>query len=146
MRHGFQIGSLARHTFLSVDTIRFYEKKGLLRKPQRSVGGFRLYTVRDVERLQFVRCAQELGFSLAEVQELLVIHDNGQQACAHVRDLIGHKLDSVRQKIRDLKMLESSLKRALCRCEGALEHKDAHVSDCCPVLEELSRANNGKRS
>src|SRR5579871_820836 len=124
MPPGVQIGRLARETGLSVDAIRFYEKEGLLREPLRSQGGFRLYAQRDVERLRFIRSAQELGFSLAEVRELQLLGDENTQGCTHVRDLIRLKLDSVRRKMSDLKKLEGSLKSALGKCDKALECGD----------------------
>lgn len=137
-----QIGKLSRETGLSVDTIRFYEKEGLLREPPRSQGGFRLYTGADVEHLHFIRCAQELGFSLAEVRELLLLQDKNTQACTHVRDLIRRKLYSVRRKMDDLEKLERSLKEALGQCENVLGRGDADTPECCPVLEEFARTNH----
>jgi Hg(II)-responsive transcriptional regulator len=145
MPHGVQIGKLSRETGLSVDTIRFYEKEGLLRQPPRSQGGFRLYTATDVEHLHFIRCAQELGFSLAEVRELLLLQDENTQACPQVRDLIRQKLDSVCRKMADLKRLERALKEALGQCENALQRHAAETPRC-PVLERLARAeHHGKR-
>jgi DNA-binding transcriptional MerR regulator len=145
MPQGVQIGKLARDTGLSVDAIRFYEKEGLLRKPPRSQGGFRLYTARDVEHLHFIRCAQELGFSLAEVRELLLIQDKNTHACTQVRDFIRQKLSSVRQKRNDLKRLEHSLKTALGECEKALGRDDMDAHECCPVLEELARTGQDRK-
>jgi DNA-binding transcriptional MerR regulator len=139
MPHGVQIGKLAREMGLSVDTIRFYEKEGLLREPPRTQGGFRLYTPRDVDHLYFIRCAQQLGFSLAEVRELLLIQNENMHACEQVRDFIRQKLASVRQKMNDLKRLEHSLKAALGECEKALGRDDGGAHECCPVLEELAR-------
>jgi Hg(II)-responsive transcriptional regulator len=147
MPHGVQIGKLARETGLSVDTIRFYEKEGLLREPPRSPGGFRQYTARDVEHLHFIRCAQELGFSLAEVRELLLIQDQNSHACTQVRDFIRQKLTSVHQKMSDLKRLDDALKAALGECEKALGRDDVDAHESCPVLEELTRTrHDGKIS
>jgi Hg(II)-responsive transcriptional regulator len=142
MPHGVQIGKLAHESGLSVDTIRFYEKEGLLREPPRSPGGFRQYTARDVEHLHFIRCAQELGFSLAEVRELLLIQDHNSHACTQVRDFIRQKLASVGQKMSDLKRLEHALKAALSECEKALGRDDVDTHECCPVLEELARTSH----
>jgi len=139
MPQGVQIGKLARATGLSVDTIRFYEKEGLLREPTRSQGGFRLYTPRDVDHLHFIRCAQELGFSLAEVRELLLIQNENTHACTQVRDFI-------RQKMNDLKRLEHSLKAALGECEKALRRDDGDAHECCPVLEELARTGHNRKT
>src|SRR5258708_33606567 len=84
----FQIGSVASRSGLTVDTIRFYEKQGLIAKRSRSEGGFRLYTEAAIERLSFVNRAQTLGFSLEEIRELLLLRDAGGEACSHVHDLL----------------------------------------------------------
>jgi MerR family mercuric resistance operon transcriptional regulator len=146
MPHGVQIGKLARETGLSVDTIRFYEKEGLLREPTRSQGGFRLYTPRDVDHLHFIRCAQELGFSLAQVRELLLIQNENTHACTQVRDFISQKLGCVHQKMSDLKRLEHALKAALGECEKALGRDDVDAHECCPVLEKLTRTRHEGKS
>ena len=148
MVHGVQIGKVARATGLRVDTIRFYEKEGLLREPERSEGGFRLYSARDIENLHFIHKAQELGFSLADIRELLLVQDERTEACTHVRDLIQSRLTAVRGKIEDLKRLERHLKQALCKCEDALgDGKAGPAHEQCPVLEEIagSRNRKGKR-
>lgn len=145
MSPGVQIGRLARETGLSVDAIRFYEKQGLLREPPRSQGGFRQYSQRDVDRLRFIRSAQELGFSLAEVRELQLIGDQDTHACTHVRDLIRKKLDSVLRKMDDLKELERSLKAALGECEQALERGNAEAPGSCPVLGEFTQTCNKRK-
>ncbi len=145
MARGIQIGKVARTTGLSVDTIRFYEKEGLLREPERSAGGFRLYSARDIENLHFIHKAQELGFSLAEIRELLVVQDDRTEACTHVRDLIQNRLGAVRGKIDDLKRLERHLTQALRKCEGALaDGKAGPAHEHCPVLEEIAGSKNGK--
>ena len=142
MAHGVQIGKVARATEMSVDTIRFYEKEGLLREPERSEGGFRLYSARDIETLHFIHKAQELGFSLADIRELLLVQDERTEACTHVRDLIQSRLTAVRGKIEDLKRLERHLKQALCKCEDALgDGKAGPAHEQCPVLEEIAWSN-----
>lgn len=142
MRRAVQIGKVALETGLSVDTIRFYEKEGLLRAPERSDGGFRLYSARDIAQLQFIRKAQELGFSLAEIRELLLLQDERTEACTHVRDLIQNRLQAIRGKIEDLKRLERHMKEALHKCDAAVSDGAAHTS--CPVLEEIGTVKNGK--
>jgi DNA-binding transcriptional MerR regulator len=142
---GLWIGQAARITGLSVDAIRFYEKEGLLREPARSEGGFRLYTKRDIENLAFIHQAQQLGFALAEIRELLLIQDERTEVCTHVRDLIHARLEAVRGKIDELKRLERRLAKALRQCDEALGQRSAGlVEERCPVLEEISRSNNGK--
>jgi DNA-binding transcriptional MerR regulator len=141
MARGVQIGKISQQTGLSVDTIRFYEKERLLREPARSEGGYRLYTERDVEHLLFIRKAQELGFSLAEIRELLVIQDERTEACTHVRELIHQRLQTVRQKISDLKRLEEHLEEADAKCAHALREDSADPHhECCPVLTEIAQS------
>lgn len=141
MTRGFQIGKVSQQTGLSVDTIRYYEKERLLREPPRSEGGYRLYSVRDVDHLLFVRKAQELGFTLAEIRELLLVQDERTEACTHVRELIQNRLGSVRQKIEELKKLEGHLQEAQEKCEEALRDDAADPNhECCPVLEAIAKA------
>lgn len=132
-----QIGQVARSTGLSIDTIRFYEKRGLVHAPPRSSGGYRVYDERDVERFRFVGRAQSLGFSLQEIRELLVIESRKGDGCSHVHDLIAAKIDQVKEKIVGLKRIESRLTKAQKQCSAAL------MESCnaeCPVLEELGSA------
>ncbi len=138
MTRDLQIGKVAEKTGLSIDTIRFYEKERLLSEPPRSEGGYRLYSERHIEHLLFIRKAQELGFSLAGIRELLIVQDEGTGACTHVYELIRQRLRTVRQKIADLKRLESHLKQAGAKCAEALRHDgdDPHHR-CCPVLTEI---------
>src|SRR5713226_4807578 len=94
-----QIGQVAQKTGLSVDAIRFYEKAGLLPRPARTEGGYRLYHQREVADLEFIQKAQQLGFSLNEIRELFSIQRHPQEVCSNVRDLIAQKLAVVRTKI-----------------------------------------------
>jgi DNA-binding transcriptional MerR regulator len=97
-----KIGQVAQQTGLSIDTIRFYEKQGLLKRSPRTEGGFRLFGISDIETLKFVRKAQELGFSLQEIRELLILRADHVPACAHVKEFLDQKLTSVDQKITEL--------------------------------------------
>jgi len=129
-----QIGQAAQSTGLSIDTIRFYEKQGLVQAPRRSSGGYRVYDERDVERLRFVGRAQNLGFSLQEIRELLVIVSREGDGCSHVHDLVAVKIDQVKKKIAELKRIESRLTKAQKQCSAALM-KSCNAE--CPVLKEL---------
>src|SRR5258708_6780896 len=104
-----QIGKVAQKTGLSVDAIRFYERTGLVPKPSRTRGGYRLYRDSQVADLEFIRNAQRLGFSLNEIRELLSIQRRPEETCIHVRDLIEQKLGVVRGKMVELHRLESEL-------------------------------------
>jgi DNA-binding transcriptional MerR regulator len=135
-----KIGQVAQETGLSIDTIRFYEKQGLLKQSARTEGGFRLFGSGEIETLKFVRRAQELGFSLNEIRELLILRADHVPACSHVEELLEHKLAGVEQKIEELQKLEHSLKAALRKCKRSLKTTAPGHEDCCPVLEEISRA------
>src|SRR5215471_12837144 len=119
--HAAKIGQLADETGLSIDTIRFYEKQGLLKRSPRTEGGFRLFGLSDIETLKFVRKAQELGFSLNEIRELLILRSDHVPACSHVKELLEQKLAAVEQRINELQDLERSLKRALQKCKRELK-------------------------
>lgn len=137
-----KIGSVARETGISIDTIRFYEKEGLVKRSGRSEGGFRLFDQRQIRDLRFIRKSQELGFSLSEIRELLIVRDESVPSCSHVKELLERKLTTIRHKIEELQKLEGSLKSALRKC--ARESKASatdHAADC-PVLDELARTGS----
>jgi MerR family mercuric resistance operon transcriptional regulator len=127
------IGELSRQTLCNIETIRYYERIGLLPKPQRQ-GRYRRYDVDDIARLKFVRRARELGFSLDEVRALLALSaDNGRETCVEVRQLAAGHLADVRAKIADLRAMEHVLADAVRRC-------DAGEPPGCPIIDALSAA------
>ena len=129
---GLPIGELSRQTGVNIETIRFYEKAGLLPLPPRSPGGFRLYDRDHVRRLTFVRRARELGFTLDEVRTLLNLADRNGRTCAEVREVASTHLGDVRAKLRDLRRLEKVLADVVARCaDGTLPE--------CPLIEALFR-------
>jgi DNA-binding transcriptional MerR regulator len=137
-RGGIQIGRVSELTGLTVDAIRFYEKQRLLEHPPRTEGGFRLFSEHDIQRIQFIRRAQQLGFSLSEIRELLVLQRDRGELCSHVRDLLKNKVATVRQKFQQLRVLEEQLTNSLRKCEGKrMASGDSHRG-CCPVLEEIA--------
>lgn len=131
---GVQIGKAAQETGLSVDTIRFYEKQGLVLSPLRTSAGYRMYAREHIEQLKFVGRAQALGFSLREIRELLLADTHQAQSCIHMRDCIGGKIASIHQKILDLKRLESRLKAARRQCSHAIQ---TSCDSGCPVLRSM---------
>lgn len=137
-----QIGDVAGQTGLTVDTIRFYERERLLRPAARSDGGFRLFSRSDVDDLAFIRNAQELGFSLEEIRELMSLKRAAHSDCRHVEQLLEQKIATVREKIAALRHLERDLKVALANCESNLH--DGQAKDC-PVLTEMSQTKRRKR-
>ena len=141
MPNGLQIGRVSEQTGLSVDAIRFYEKQRLLERPPRTEGGFRLFQAADVRRIQFIRRAQQLGFSLPEIRELLLLHREDGEACHHVRDLLRAKLSLVADKIRELRVLEKQLSTSLRKCERTLKAASACDRKGCPVLRQVSQGS-----
>src|SRR5437867_1270317 len=113
----FSIGKLSTQSGVSVETIRYYERVGLIAKPERSAGGYRLYRAADRDRLRFVRRARDLGFSLAEVRRLLDLADQRSRSCRRVHDIANQHLAEVRARVSDLRRMERVLapwsKRAL---------------------------------
>lgn len=124
------IGSAAKRTGVNIETIRYYERVGLLPHPLRTDGRRRTYDERTVRRLHFIRRGRELGFSLAEVRALLELADRGAVACAETKDMTLRHLADVRGKIRSLKSLERVLKKMTDAC-----HPGTQLS--CPVLDAL---------
>jgi len=129
-----QIGEVAKLTALTVDAIRFYERRALLPKAPRTAGRFRLYTNHDVARLGFIRQMQGLGFSLTEIRQLLELREHHRDACLEVRDLLKAKLEKVRSKIQELEQLERELALDLRKCNRELKHRQRHTPRQCPIL------------
>ena len=126
-------GELAQQAGVNVETLRFYERKGLLPEPPRRVSGYREYPPESVQRVQFIKRAQELGFSLREIKELLALRVQAGTTCADVRQRAREKVADVQQKIADLKAIERSLEKLVRSCSGR-----GPLSEC-PILEHLDR-------
>ncbi len=125
------IGKLAKAAGVGVETIRFYERKGLIKKPQRRDGGFRHYSADEASRVRFVKRAQELGFTLREVKELLDLQSKRKITGAQVQGKAQEKVKEIRQKIADLKQMETSLIRLADVCgEGEQAIRECKVFDC----------------
>lgn len=106
---GLQIGEVARHAGVTTATVRYYERAGVLPKPLRSPGGYRLYSPRAVEELLFIRRAQSIGFSLDEIRELLRLSRNGTAPCSRVLALAEDHLRAVERRIRELQAFRKEL-------------------------------------
>jgi len=126
------IGALSERTKVSVETIRYYERIGILPKPPRSAGGHRLYAGEHRQRLVFIRRSRELGFSLDQVRALLGLRD-GRRTCARVKTITEQHIADIRRKLKDLKRLERVLSAMAAQCPGD-EMPD------CPILEALARS------
>lgn len=146
MSQSWHIGQMARETGLSIHAIRFYERRGLLRSPSRSEGKFREFNEEHRVELLFIRKAQNLGFSLTEIRELLVLRRSGSQACFHVRQMLGQALVRVEQKVEELLRLQQELKTSLRHCNRELKRPARGREGCCPVLRELGRDGATQKS
>jgi MerR family mercuric resistance operon transcriptional regulator len=126
-----RIGELGKATGCNIETIRYYERIGVLPAPPRTDNGYRLYGESHRTRLIFIRGARELGFTLDEVRGLLALVDGGNYTCAEVQALALTHVDEIRRKIADLKRLERALKEMAKQCSGG------DVPEC-PIIEILS--------
>jgi len=117
-REGLRRGALARKTGCNGETIRYYEKIGLLREPDRTQGGHRVYSVEDQSRLGFILRGRELGFSIEQLRDLLCQVDAGEYTCDEVLALTRRHLYAVREKIAELCKLEIRLVEMTNACEG----------------------------
>ena len=125
-----KIGALAKSTNCKVETIRYYEKIGLIPEPARTDGGYREYRDAHLRRLVFIRRSRELGFTIEEIRALLNLVDGGSYTCGDIQALTMEHLENIRQKIADLKKLENSLAKIASQCSGE------EVPEC-PVIDAL---------
>ncbi|MFQ6023183.1 MAG: helix-turn-helix domain-containing protein [Acidiferrobacterales bacterium] len=126
------IGTLSERTGCNIETIRYYERIGVMPEPPRTQGGHRLYGEEHLKRLNFVCRSRALGFTLDQVRGLLCFVDRGDYTCADVKAMTLEHLEGVRRRIADLRRLEKVLKDMAAQCEGG------KVPDC-PMIEVLSR-------
>jgi len=113
-----RIGELADRAGVNLQTVRYYERRGLLPEPARTGSGYREYGEEDVHRLRFIRRAQELGFTLSEIGELLSLRVDPGRSAEDVRRRALEKIQGVRQKIRDLQRIRRALERLVAACEA----------------------------
>jgi MerR family mercuric resistance operon transcriptional regulator len=125
------IGQVARRAGVGVETVRFYERRGLVEEPLRKESGYRQYTAEVVSRLRFIRRAKELGFSLAEISELLALRLDPSATRADVRQRAKAKIADIEAKIGDLQRMREALQKLTAACRG---HGPASA---CPILEAL---------
>src|SRR5262245_57298799 len=111
-------GELAKRAGVNVETLRFYERKGLLPRPPRRVSSNREYPLESIRLIRFIKRAQELGFSLREIRDLLALRIRPGVTCAEVRERAQEKVSAVRQKIADLKAIERALRKLTASCSG----------------------------
>ena len=129
----FTIGRLAREAGVNLETIRFYERRGLLPKPPRSTSGYRLFPAEAAQRLRFIRRAQELGFSLKEIRELLSLRLSRNTTSAKIKVQAQTKIADIEAKIRTLESIKKTLRQLTEACDGC-----APLAEC-PILESLEK-------
>ena len=136
-RKGIQLtrGDLAQRGGVNIETIRYYERRGLLPKPPRSTSGYRLYSADDARRIRFIKRAQELGFSLDEIRELLALRLSAKGTREGVRKIAEAKILDIKEKIKTLRAMETDLERLTTACCGS----DGTVSEC-PILESFEES------
>jgi MerR family mercuric resistance operon transcriptional regulator len=125
------IGQLSHEAGINPESVRFYEAQSLLPEPPRSQAGYRMYSLSAVLRVRFIKKAQELGFSLKEIKELLLLAEDQTASCANVRDLAQTKVDEISRKIRMLEAMKRSLTALAETCPGA-----GPVANCS-ILESI---------
>ncbi len=130
MKNEITIGRLSSEAGVKIETVRYYEKIGLMPKPPRSAGRHRLYDEVQINRLKFIRRGRELGFPLDDIRSLMGLED-ARPSCAEVYEITVHHLKGVREKITDLKRLEATLSSISKAC-------DRSDDPDCPVIETLS--------
>jgi MerR family mercuric resistance operon transcriptional regulator len=128
--NGLSMGKLAEQSGVNIETIRYYEKVGIMPAPDRTAGGYRVYGPSHVKRLSFVWRGRELGFSLDELRGLLRLVDGHNYTCAQVRSLTLDHVAEIRRKIRDLRRLEHVMADMAARCAGN------HIPEC-PIVDAL---------
>ena len=131
-KSGATIGALAETAGVNVETIRFYQRKGLMPEPEKPYGSIRRYGAAELARVRFIKSAQRLGFSLEEVGELLKLEDGAR--CSEARQLAEQKLVDVRQRLTDLQRIESVLAGLVARCSAVRGRVN------CPLIASLQEA------
>lgn len=141
MSGSYRIGELAAGSGLTPDTLRYYERLGLLSPAPRTSGGFRVYPSQTLQRLRFIKQAQTLGLTLHEIHDLVTYQDQrGLKRCRRVRDLLRAKLAELQAKLTELEEFRSTLSGYLQECERTLAEQrgpEERVEPECPVMETL---------
>ncbi|AJJ20201.1 MULTISPECIES: Zn(2+)-responsive transcriptional regulator [Yersinia] len=137
-----KIGQLAKLADVTPDTIRYYEKQGMMDHGKRTEGGYRLYSEQDLQRLRFIRYAKQLGFTLETIAELLSIRvDPEHHTCKESKAIVDSRLHDVESKITELKRMRESLKRLSRACCGS-----THATTYCSILEALEQGATEERA
>lgn len=131
----YKTGEVARRSGVNKETVRYYEKRGLIPEPDRRRSGYRIFTKRHIDQIRFVKRAQELGFTLSEIKELLELRMDGDSTCSEIKEEAQEKYRDVVQKLEDLQRIKSTLIDLIDSCSGSGPKGD------CPILSALEGEN-----
>ena len=134
---GFTVGDLATQSGCKVETVRYYEKTGVMPDPPRTEGGHRIYSLDHLKRLVFIRRSRGLGFSIDQVRNLLRFVDEPDHTCGEVRDMAMQQVQDAQKKIDDLKHLQKALREMSARCKGG-----RYKVEDCPIVDALFENKN----
>jgi Hg(II)-responsive transcriptional regulator len=126
-----RIGEVASRAGVNVETLRYYERRGLLSEPERQPSGYRSYAEKSVRVVRFIKRAQELGFTLADVEELLRLAEGGPESCREVRELATAKIEDMDRRIATLRAMKRSLTALLKTCNRRGRNRE------CPLIEAI---------
>lgn len=129
----YKIGEVASRANVNKETVRYYEKRGLITKPDRRRSGYRIFTKEHVDQIKFIKRSQKLGFTLTEINELLDLRINKNERCEKVRQKASEKLSDINQKIEDLTTMSQILKQLIEDC------KTENTQDQCVILNTLEK-------
>jgi DNA-binding transcriptional MerR regulator len=135
------IGKVASQAEVTADTLRYYEREGLIKPSGKSSGGFRLYSKDSIQRLRFIKRAQACGFALSEIRELLVLRNRDSACCGDVRTRAVEKKLQLEAKIRALRTMSKALDRLIADCTD-----EAHPVEKCPIITALEGSAATRRS
>ena len=128
--NGLTISELAKNAGVNIETIRYYERLGLISEPPRTESGYRIFSPEVIQRIRFIKRSQDLGFSLSEINKLLTLTESEGFSCWEVRQFASQKLEEIELKIRDLQNIKSVLRDLSSKCsEGSING--------CPIIERL---------
>jgi Hg(II)-responsive transcriptional regulator len=132
-----KIGEVAKRSGIGIETIRYYEREGLLQEPERRPSGYRQYDESTIQRLEYISRAKALGFTLAEIRELLELSFAAHTGCDHIRQRAEAKITDIESKIRSLQQMRRSLRKIVARCKA----KDSPHE--CPLVHDAKRTSSG---
>ncbi len=136
-----RIGQVAKRAGVNVETIRFYERKGLITQPPYNTGGYRQYPHEAIARIRFIKRAKELGFSLTEIAELLSLQANPKATCADVKQRAESKISTIHERLKDLQKMKRSLEMLASSCKGSGPLVDCPIIDCFETHQEKEESS-----